>query len=85
MSFGVASVVGMLQRLNYNAWYGAASQRLIDSAVAEIESGNSERLLPELKRLQMEFHPTYENRARYDQLIDEFVTRLDDPPAAAHP
>ena len=49
MSFGVAFVAGTLQRLNYNAWYGAASQRLIDSSVAEIESGNTERLLRELK------------------------------------
>lgn len=82
MSFGVAFVVAMLERLNDNAWYGAASKRLIDATVAQIESGNIKRLLPELKRLQAEFHPTYENRARYDRLIDEFVERLDEDPRA---
>ena len=83
MSFGVAFVVGTLQRLNYNAWYGTASKKLIHSTVTEIEGGNTERLLTELKRLDAEFHPTYENRGRYDQLIDRFVARLNDPRAPA--
>ena len=78
MSFGVAFVVGSLKRLNYNAWYGTASKKLIDSTVIEIESGSIEQLLSELKRVQVQFHPTYENRAQYDELITEFVMRLDD-------
>jgi hypothetical protein len=76
MSFLVAAGVGSLQHLNANAWYGGASKNLIDTTIEEIERGDTERLLKELKILQKQFQPTYENRARYDKLIEEFMSRL---------
>lgn len=77
MSFLVAAGVGSLEHLNANAWYGSASKNLIDTTVEEIECGDTQRLLEELKILQEQFHPTYENRAHYDELIEEFMSRLD--------
>ena len=75
-SFLVAAGVGTLQHLTANAWYGGASKNLIDTTIDELEQGDSERLLQELKVLQDQFRPTYENRARYDELIKEFMSRL---------
>jgi hypothetical protein len=76
MSFLIAFAVGTMEHLNANAWYGGASKNLIDAAVEELEEGATDRLLQELKVLQEQFHPTYENRARYDKLIEEFLSRL---------
>ena len=76
VSFLVAAGVGSLEHLNANAWYGGASKNLIDTTVEEIERGDTEQLLRELKILQDQFQPTYENRARYDKLIEEFMSRL---------
>lgn len=76
MNFFVAVGVGSLERLNANAWYGNASKNLIDTTIEEMERGDTDRLLKELKILQKQFQPTYENRARYDKLIEEFISRL---------
>ena len=81
MSYFVAFVVGSLTQLNYNAWYGSASGDLIDTVTANVEAGNVEVLLRELRRLKNEYHPTYENRANYDKLVNEFVDRM---AAASH-
>jgi hypothetical protein len=72
----VATGIGSLEHLSANAWYGEASKNLIDTTIDELERGETERLLEELKLLQSQFQPTYENRARYDQLIKEFMSRL---------
>ena len=81
VTVGVAAyfVASVGEHLNATAWYSAASRELIDATVAEIEAGNTDRLLAELKRLQSEFQPSYENRARYDKLVDEFVARVKQP------
>ena len=76
MSFLVAYGVGSLEHLNANAWYGGASQNLIETTVEELEKGNTEQVIEELKLLQEQFHPTYENRARYDKLIEDYMSRL---------
>jgi hypothetical protein len=79
MSFGVAYLAGSLDRLNSNAWFGAASADLIDATVHELENGDPELVVSELKALREQFHPTYENRARYDVLVWEYVTSLGTP------
>jgi hypothetical protein len=75
-SFGVAAFVGSLEHFNANAWYGHASKELVDTTVAELEKGKTKQVLTELKQLQKQFTPTYENRARYDQLVEEYVRRV---------
>src|SRR3954467_13865474 len=61
LCFGIAAIVGTLERFNYNAWYGSASKKLIDATVSELESGNRDRVLRSLKDLQKKYAPTYEN------------------------
>lgn len=81
MCFGVSYVVSSLSRLNYNAWYGAATSDLLDATIDHLESGNTEHVLSNLKQLRSEYEPTYENRAHYDDLVNEAVQRFQDLPA----
>ncbi|HZW31816.1 MAG TPA: hypothetical protein VFF52_13975 [Isosphaeraceae bacterium] len=76
LSFGIAFAVGSLERFNSNAWFGTASKNLIDATITELEAGHEERVLRSLKALQHKYAPTYENRARYDSLIEEAVTQM---------
>ena len=80
MSYFVAFVIGSLLRLNYNANYGSASADLVETVIANVESGNEDGLLRELKRLKEEFHPTYENEANYDKLVKSFISRMEAAP-----
>jgi hypothetical protein len=76
LSFGVAVFVGSLERLNSNAWFGFASKDLVDATIVELEAGNRDRVLRSLKVFQGKYSPTYENRARYDVLIEETVKQM---------
>jgi hypothetical protein len=78
LCFGVAFLAGMLERFNSNAWFGFATKDLIDATIEELESGNEDRVLSSLKNLQQEYSPTYENRARYDELAAEAVANMRD-------
>lgn len=80
-SYLVAYGVGSLQMLNANAWYGDASEALVQSVIIELEEDETNRLLQELKWLEAKFEPTYENRAEYDELVGEFRPRLNHAPA----
>jgi hypothetical protein len=73
---GVAYLVGDLSRWNYNTWYGGASQELIDATVTQIEDGKIDRVMSILRRLKLDYRPTYENRAHYDELINEAVSQM---------
>ncbi len=72
----IAVVVGTLERLNYNAWYGPISQQLVETTITEIEAGRGESLLPPLRKLRDEFRPSYETRANYDELVRGFVAEV---------
>jgi len=73
---GVAYLVGHLSHLNYNAWYGDASKDLVDTTITEIEDGNIERVMKVLRRLNLDYQPTYENRANYDELVSAAVSEM---------
>jgi hypothetical protein len=73
---GVAYFFGFFKQLEYNSWYGIASKNLIDTTISEIENGNVDVVIKELKSLQKDFHPTYEYRARYDELVNIAVEQM---------
>jgi len=73
---GVAFIVGQLNRLSYNAWYGAASKSLIDASIERLQQGDTDAVLSEWRKLQGRFKPTYEHRAHYDELVKETVRGL---------
>ena len=76
LSFAVAWLVGSLNRLSYNAWYGSASKELVDAVLLEVEAGRTTNAVVALKKLQGEFGPTYENRAHYDTLVKAAVAEM---------
>jgi hypothetical protein len=76
LCFGVAFLVGSLDRLNSNAWFGGATKNLIDATVVEMEAGHQDRVLRSLKELQRKYSPTYENRARYDKLVEDAIKQM---------
>jgi hypothetical protein len=82
-SFGVAWIAGSLEMFNANAWFGFSTKGLIDTTVSELERGNSRQVLASLKELQGQYRPTYENRARYDELVGQAVKRMQSTPAAS--
>ena len=75
-TFGVAYVVGSLERLKYNAWYGSASKELIDASVESLERGRTESVLTALKNIQHHFAPTYETKANFDQLAEQAAVAI---------
>jgi len=75
-SFGVAFIVGSLERFNSNAWFGSATKNLIEATVVELEAGRTDRVLHAFRELQSNYHPTYDNRARYDKLVEQAVAKM---------
>lgn len=75
-SVGVAMLFSMLGRFNYNAWYGGATKQLVDTTIVEIEDGNIDRVMSVLRQLKLDYEPTYENRAHYDELVAEAVEAM---------
>lgn len=73
---GIAAIIGGLQRLSYNAWYGFASKELVDATVSQIEAGRTDVVVLHLKELQNQFKPTCEYRAHYDELVRETVQKM---------
>lgn len=79
VSYGVAYLVGSLQIFSDNAWFSTATARLLETTISEIEGGKSDKVVLELKHLRDQYHPTYENKGRYDVLVDEAVNRMKTP------
>ncbi len=68
--------VRLISVFEYNAWYGSASHELIEAAISGIEAGQTDVVLKELKHLREQFEPTYENRGRYDRLVEAAVQNM---------
>jgi hypothetical protein len=76
LSFSVAWLVGSLQRMNYNTWYGTAAESLVSEVVLRLESGEKDKVLSALKEFQSSYAPTYENRAHFDKLAERAVSQM---------
>ena len=79
-SFGVAAMVGTLQTLNTNSYFTAASKELLKASVQHLRDGKTEAVLREWTLAHDELIPTYENRARYKQIVEQAIEGM-----AAHP
>jgi hypothetical protein len=80
VAYTAGKAMGSLERFNSNAWYGSASKGLIDTTLVELEAGNTDKVIRELKTLQSDFLPTKQDRGRYDHLVYEYVIRLGHKP-----
>lgn len=61
---------------NYNAWYGGATGDLIHTALFQIEEGHFDRVLKVWRSLDRLYQPTYENRAKYRELVEDAARRM---------
>lgn len=73
---GVAWLVGSMWRWNYNAWYGGATQELIGTTIEQIENGKVDQVVKVLRRVDLDYRATYENRAHYDEVVREAVKQM---------
>jgi hypothetical protein len=80
MSFGVAWVVGKLDRLQSNIYFSEATKDLIQNTIIELEAGRTDEVLTGLTKLRDDFRPTYETRDDYDILVDRFTNSISENP-----
>jgi len=78
-SFGVASLVGILRDFNANVYFTGATKDLLDVSLGALKAGKTDVVIQEWKRSSEEFHPTYENRARYRQIVDQAIEGMKKP------
>ncbi len=72
-SFGVASLVGRLRDFNANVYFTGATKDLLSASAEQLKAGRTEAVIREWSRANDEFQPTYENRARYRQIVDQTI------------
>lgn len=80
MSFGIAWIVGSLERLQSNSYFAEATKDLIQNTIVELEKGNHSAVLQRLKDLRSDFEPTYETRDDYDVLVNRYVRGVSKTP-----
>lgn len=59
-----------------NDWFAKTNTKLIDATVSQLDQGNTEAVLASLKNLQKQYHPNYEYRSHFDELVDEAVKNM---------
>jgi hypothetical protein len=78
-SFGVAALVGALRDFNANVYFTGATKKLLEASVRTLKIGNTNAVIREWTRASEEFHPTYENRARYSEIVDQTIEGMKKP------
>lgn len=76
MSFFVAFVVGSLEQMRSNTYFGDASKKMIETTIYALDDGRIDEVKLGLKELATEYQPSYETRANYDQLVALYVKNL---------
>jgi hypothetical protein len=66
--------VGMLKSTNYNASYGQASKEMLEALAPRFQAHTAERKI--LDQAISDFQPTYENRANYDEIVQNLIKEL---------
>ena len=72
----VGVIVGVLQRLQYNADYGFSSKELFEQTVLSLKNGKTDEVLKEYEKLSEVYSPTYENRANFDEVVNAAAESL---------
>jgi hypothetical protein len=72
-SFGIAYMVGVLQQFDANAYYTSHTKELLDASISQHQAGRSEAVIREWTRARDAFHPAYENRGGYREIVAEAI------------
>jgi hypothetical protein len=78
-AFVVSNLLTISQKFEANSYYGFTSKELIESTIDALKNGKSEEVLHELRTLNKEYIPTYENKANYQELVRDYSQRLEGP------
>ncbi|QDT71537.1 hypothetical protein I41_06960 [Lacipirellula limnantheis] len=76
--FAASSLLAIGHRFESNSYYSFTSKELIESTIDGLRGGQSDNVLKELEALNKQYAPTYENRAQYQELVNEYAKRLKD-------
>ena len=78
-SFAVAALVGMLQAFDANAYFSAATKQLLTESVTQLNAGRTDAVVRAWSHAKDQINPTYENRGRYQEIVDEATTHMKQP------
>ena len=78
-SFGVASLVGLLQGFDENVYFTGATKDLLTVSLEQLKAGKTQAVIREWSQADDEFYPTYENRARYREIVDHAIEGMKKP------
>jgi hypothetical protein len=59
-----------------NTWWEPPITKLLDTTVSELERGHADTVLASFKELQSQFHPNYENKCKFDELVGQAVKNM---------
>jgi hypothetical protein len=76
VAYVVDAVSALGQQMVYNDHFGLASSSLIKTTIDELQGGNTDHVIRVLRSLDLQYRPTYENRANYDVLVTDAVDRM---------
>jgi hypothetical protein len=80
LCFATAIATGVMS-FQSNVYFGDNAKLLIDTTIEQLDNQNTEAVLASLKELQRNYHPTYEHRARFEELVKTFADSFGDPDA----
>jgi hypothetical protein len=78
-SFAIASLVGATRVFNANVYFTETTKDLLDASVRQLKDGRTEAVLREWAKADGKFHPTYENRGQYRQIVDQAIDGMKKP------
>jgi len=78
-SFGVAALAGSLQMFDANVYFTTASKDLLSASIEQIKAGKIDSVLRAWEKADDKFHPTYENHAQYQQIVNDAVAEMKKP------
>ncbi len=80
MTSTVAYLFGsIIEHFNSTADFSHASKDLLECSVQQMQAGKSNVVQREWKRMIEEYQPSYENRGRYREVVDEAIERMKQP------
>ena len=78
-SFGVATLVGISQDFKANFYFTRSTKNLLEASVSQLKNGKTEAVIREWTQANNEFHPTYEDRGHYRQILDQAIEGMKKP------
>jgi hypothetical protein len=69
----------MIEHFNSTAEFSFASKDLLECSLQQMQAGRNDVVQREWKRMIEEYQPSYENRGRYREVVEEAIERMKQP------